>query len=137
MDVSSAAFWRKKLDTYPIYSKDGRLLAFEIENAYIGLRKIMAVLITISGVSNVRKRRLFGSPSDIHVEFMYLNKDFIVWEPYGDNSRYWIGPKKTEDATNEIRQIENAFKLYRPSFAVKLLGDLVLLKFRALFKQGQ
>lgn len=123
--------------TYPIYSKDGRLLAFEIENAYIGLRKIVDVLTRISGVSNVKRRRLFGYPSDIHIEFHYLDKAFIVLEPYGDSSRYWIGPKETEEICINLGEIENIFKLYKPPFLVKLLGDLVMLRFPSLFRQKQ
>jgi hypothetical protein len=123
------------MKTYPLYSKDGHSFAFEIDNAYITSRKIKAVLSQIDGVSDIRMRKPFSSPGDIHVEFRYLGTDFVVWEPYGDNSRYWIGPKDKEYASIEIAHIENAFILYNPPFAIKFLGDLVLFRFKDLFKK--
>jgi hypothetical protein len=38
-----------------------------------------------------------------------------VWEPYSDNSRYWIGPEdEAVGAVNDIAELECAFKYYKP-----------------------
>lgn len=117
------------------------MFAFEIENVYISPSKIAILLNSIDSVCDVRTRKLFRSPCDIHNEFKYLNKNFIVYEPYGDSSRYWIGPKDTEDKAIEIKDIENVFKKYKPLFIVKIFGDIISLNFRPLFerkrKRGQ
>ena len=83
------------MKTYPLIDekKGDRPFAFEIENAYVGTGTIARLLAEVDGVTDVRARKLFRGSSEIHVEFKYLNHDYIVWEPYGDNSRYWIGPK--------------------------------------------
>ncbi|MCY1562005.1 hypothetical protein D9M68_993370 [compost metagenome] len=52
----------------------------------------------------------------------------MVWEPFGDNSRYWIGPQEAERDV-DFATVEMAFKQYRPALLRKVLGDLIGLKF--------
>ena len=63
------------MKTYPVKDSDGHAFAFEIENAYIGPRKIAALLSEVDGVTDIRKRKLFREPSDSHVEFKYADTD--------------------------------------------------------------
>ena len=121
------------MKTYPLIDekKGDRPFAFEIENAYVGTGTIARLLAEVDGVTDVRARKLFRGSSEIHVEFKYLNHDYIVWEPYGDNSRYWIGPKNPEESAGDIGNVENAFKSYRPPFYREVIGDILTLR---LFK---
>ena len=121
------------MKTYPTRSDDGRLYAFEVENAYIGSRKIAEILEGLPDVSAVRVRRPFSSPSDARVFFRYRGIAYVVWEAYGDSSRYWFGPEDEEDKSLSIDDIEEAFTSYTPPIARKMLGDLVSLNFKALF----
>jgi hypothetical protein len=116
--------------TYPIVDekKSKRPFAFEIENAYVGIRTIARLLTEVDGVSDVRRRRLFSKWDEIHIWFKYANQTYVVWEPFGDNSRYWIGPKSPEEAI-DIRDVENAFKQHRPSFYREIAGDILSLRF--------
>ena len=54
-----------------------------------------------------------------------MNHDCIVWEPFGDNSRYWIGSKTLKEATLDMSKVETALKQYRPPFIRKILGDIL------------
>lgn len=115
---------------YPIVTEDGkRSSAFEIENVYIGPTRIADLLTEVHGVRDVQLRKLFSKSSDIHIEFNYHGLPYIVWEPYGDNSRYWIGPKDQITGTPDVTALEEAFKHYRPPFLRALLGDVLSLKF--------
>jgi len=71
----------------------------------------------------------------VRVSFNYLGTEYIVWEPYGDNSRYWIGPKQTDGQLLDIdiAPLANAFRDYDPPFLVKVFGDLITLNFKSLF----
>lgn len=120
------------MTTYPIRDSDGKIFAFEIENIYIGARKIAALLSTVGGVSDVRIRRMFSLSSEIHVEFRFQEKEFIVWEPYGDSSMYWVGPDNEVGNHVDIGDLEHLFQLYKPPTLVRLLGDLLSLKFLAI-----
>ena len=104
------------------------LYAFEIEQAYIGVRTVARLLTTIEGVSDLRLRRPFSASPDIHGEFTYRGKPFIVLEPYGDSSVYWIGPRDEENGTN-IQPLQGAFLSYVPPLHRRVIGDILSLRF--------
>jgi hypothetical protein len=121
------------MQTYPIMDSQGRYpFAFEIENVYIGLREIGRLLRQLDGISDVHVRKPFRRWEDIHVWFKYMNRDYIVQEPFGDNSRYWIGPKETVEKALDVTAIENVFRSYRPSLHRGIPGDVLTLR---LFKR--
>jgi hypothetical protein len=85
---------------------------------------------------------MFAKSRDIHVEFKYMGQAYIVWEPFGDNSRYWIGPADmvagTEDvpdiqSPSDLVRLEDAFKRYHPPFHRAFLGEIVTLRFITRF----
>lgn len=118
------------MKTYPVLAKDGsKSAAFEVENAYIGLRTISRLLGQVAGVTEVRPRQLFSGADDVHVEFKYMGTPFIVWEPYGDSSRYWIGPKEGTEASSECAALERVFSGYRPPLYRSIIGDVLTLRF--------
>lgn len=117
--------------TFPIggEKRGNHPFAFEIENAYVQPETITRILKGVEGVSRVRERMLFRKPYEIHVEFKYLGMDFVVWEPFGDTTRYWIGPKHPTSSPVSIDQVEHAFRRYRPPFYRQVIGDLLSLGF--------
>ena len=118
------------METYPIIDgkKVDSTFAFEIENAYVSPGTIAKLLAEVDGVTDVCKRKPFIGSSDIHIEFNYLNQAYIVWEPWGDSSRYWIGPKKSEEVVIDIGKLEAALKNYHPTLLRSLIGDLLNLR---------
>ncbi len=125
----------RSMNTYPIRAGDGRCWAFEIENAYIRPRRIAALLAGMGAVTDIRHRKPFSSSSDIHLRFQYQCREFVVWEPFGDNSRYWIGPADEKDTSIDVAELQTAFDRYAPSFPAKIFGDLMTLNFRSLFRR--
>lgn len=118
---------------YKLYRDNGHFFAFEIENAYIRPQKIAKLLESIAGVSDIHQGKKFNLPADVRVEFKYQGKDFIVWEPYGDNSRYWIGSESEDDI--DIRPLAAIFDEYQPPKIIKIFGDLITLNFKSLFRK--
>lgn len=123
------------LRTYELYRDDGYFLAFEIENVYVTPKKIVEVLSAVNGVTDVNLRKPLGASRDVHVVFKYLGIDYVVWEPFGDNSRYWIGPEheKDQQLDIDITPLSNAFREYEPPFLKKVFGDLITLNIKSLF----
>jgi len=122
------------MKTYTIKDNNGNPFAFEIDSVYISVRKLTKILSSLEKIRNIKTRRLFERNKENHIEFEYLDDPFVIWEPFGDNSRYWIGPKDTEKKTAKITDIEEILKSYKPPFLIKLLGDLILLNFKELFR---
>jgi hypothetical protein len=80
------------MDTFPLRDENGEVFAFEMPNSYfITSRGVARYFSLCPGVSIVRVRRPFAR-DDVHVQLEIQGDSFDVWEPYGDNSRYWIGP---------------------------------------------
>ncbi|MCL1142547.1 hypothetical protein [Shewanella gaetbuli] len=119
---------------YELLNDNGELFAFEIESVYMPLSQIANTLEKIEGVSQIRNRKMFSSQDEIHIRFKFNGIDYIVWEPYGDNSRFWLGPDRDEYDDN-IVEIFNLFRLYKPPFVTGLVGDLLSLDFKGLFRR--
>ena len=120
---------------YPLEDKNGCKIGFEIESSYISLRKIVEILSTVDKVSKIQTRRLFERSNGKHIEFEFEGEWFVVMEPFGDNSRYWIGPKDKPKISINLSDIENAFEEYSPSIILEIIGDLVSFKINKILKR--
>jgi hypothetical protein len=73
--------------THPTHDEEGQLFAFEI-SSLLGRRFACRIAASVPGArvlaSNLR--------SDVFCEFEVAGETFVIEEPFGDNSRYWIGP---------------------------------------------
>ncbi len=98
------------MKTYSSGADTAHLSSFEIEHAFITHRTIARLLNTVDGVSEVRCRPLFASWGDVRIVFKYFGHDYIAEEPFGDNSRYWIGPASADGDATRARDI-GAIKL--------------------------
>ena len=100
------------MKTYPIKDDNGRHLAFEIDNMDVWMRRITTLLSEVEGVTEIRKKWFFRGASEIHVDFKYNDTDFVVWEPYGDSSRYRICPKDDKGIGMDVTGIELVFQRF-------------------------
>ena len=121
--------------TYELRRDDDYFLAFEIENVYVRPKKVGEILSAVDGVTGVTVGKSSRESRDVHVKFKYQGIEYIVWEPFGDNSRYWIGPEQENGQSSDIdiAPLAKAFREYEPPFLVKVFGDLITLNFKSLF----
>ncbi len=81
------------MKTYDLLDEGGRLFAFEVSVLETDRRGICRVVQSIPGANLIRKPKLFSwFREEEFCEFEVDGEKFVAWEPYGDNSRYWIGP---------------------------------------------
>lgn len=126
------------MQTFPLTDPEsGVTYAFEIEMAYISPKRIAKLLAESPYTSNVKCRRLFGPDAETHVTFTYNGSNYIVWEPYGDNSRYWIGPKDEMERSVDITPIEDVFRIYKPPLIRRIIGNVLTLRFLSNSKDRQ
>jgi hypothetical protein len=113
------------MKTWPIVDEQGRTVAFEVSMIRIGLGEIAKVLQSLPGISQLHKRRPF-SHEEVHIQFNYRGMNYVVWEPFGDNSRYWIGPAdKTSVPAEDAAEIERAFRRYHSSLLKRFFGSMM------------
>ena len=103
--------------TLPIHKADGSLRGFEISLTWVSMGTIKRLLRSVDGVADV-KRQFF---SDDRLVFTYHGERCVVNEPFGDNSRYWIGLENPDASTLDIRPLHRVFEQYDGP-AVRALG---------------
>jgi hypothetical protein len=113
------------MKVYDLKDESGRIFAFEVAN--FGRRRVCRFVGTVPGVVVLRRQRYFQfSSEDDFCEFELQGQKFVISEPWGDNSRYWVGPKPPEWCP-EVERVRDAFAAYK--------ADELLLRgiFNALF----
>jgi hypothetical protein len=97
------------MKTYPIYMETEKLRGFEITSSWFRFGPLLKILKSVEGVTDV-KRQWFN---DDRVLFKFYGKNGIVNEPFGDNSRYWVGLEYPDESPDlNISSIHEAFKNY-------------------------
>ena len=97
------------MKTYDLHNNEGRLFAFEVDNAFLGRRGACRVIRSIPNVKILREPKFLSwFREEVFCEFELGGHTFEVWEPYGDNSRYWVGPEPVV-LTEQITDIRAAF----------------------------
>ena len=121
------------MQTHPNMDPDGRVLGFDVDVVYVSLGTIHRLLAGIEGVTDLFKRRPFSSFDEVHVRFRFHGIPCVVWEPFGDNSRYYIGCEGTDDETTDhtvdLAVIKQVFKSYQPPMHRKVIGDIITFQF--------
>jgi hypothetical protein len=97
------------LKTYPLRRDDGSVHAFEIGNAFISMGAIRRMLSSVDGVTSIKRQ----FRSDDRLTFSFNGVPWVVHEPWGDNSRYWVGPTEAKDHGFDVAPIHDVFARYR------------------------
>ena len=80
--------------TYDLKDEEGRVRAFEVDNIVLGRGGVAAVVGRLPGVRLIRRPRILSWwREEEFCEFEVEGVHFVASEPFGDNSRYWIGPR--------------------------------------------
>lgn len=98
---------------FDIPDAGGEPYAFEVSNLLLGRRRACQIVMRIPRVRIVSRPRLFSWwREDVFCAFELGGVPFRIEEPFGDNSRYWIGPSNGTTAS-ELRVIREAFRRAR------------------------
>jgi len=117
------------MKTYDIVDEHGRLTGFEVSNLLLSRHEAARIVEGVPGVTITRPvRRLFSSEpeSDEFCEFRLENLTFVLCEPFGDNSRYWVG-SQTGEPSNEVERVREAFLRVSPLLRPSGLARLAIL----------
>ena len=99
---------------YDQQDAEGRVISFEISNLLISRSGVCAVAETVPGALVIERPRPFmRTADDEFCEFEVDGQRFKAWEPFGDNSRYWIGPVPTRWCP-QTEAVRAAFAAHTP-----------------------
>ena len=77
---------------YDLHDDDGRIFAFEVNNFLNWRLGIIRIIAKIPGARITWRPSLSWFSPEVFCRFEIDGIEFEAWEPFGDNSRYWIGP---------------------------------------------
>jgi len=100
---------------YDLHDAEGRFFAFEVDNLRLERGELCDLVRTIPGATVVREPRFLSYwREDEFCEFEVNGQRFKAEEPFGDNSRYWIGPEPPRWCA-QLESVRQAFAAYNPS----------------------
>ena len=113
------------MKTYDLLDESGRLSAFEVSVLETDRRGVCRVVLSIPGAKLIRKPKWFSwFREEEFCEFEVDGEKFVAWEPYGDNSRYWIGPDPARPLP-QTQLVRDAFDAIGASRLFRWLGIVV------------
>jgi len=95
--------------TFDLTDDEHRVFAFEVGNTLLTRRKVCKIVSDIDGVTVLREPKVFRLSQEDDETFCEFEVDGVTFEacePFGDNSRYWIGPKngKWSPQSDKVRE---------------------------------
>lgn len=118
------------MKTYDLKNADGQIFAFEVDNCHLRRNGLCRLVARIPGCIVVRKPKLFRWPFNNEDEFCEFELDgvrFVALEPWGDSSRYWVGPKSEGTGhlkwSPQVDRVREAFVRANPLFGM-LFGNI-------------
>lgn len=114
------------MNTYSLRDEQsGALRAIEIDYMLIDIRQLRKLLATSPHVSHLSARRPFSRVGDVRLRFQYKGDPYVVTEPFGDNSRLWIGPEnEAGDCAEGLLEVQRLLQGYRPNLIRRFVADL-------------
>jgi len=95
---------------YDLHDREGRVFAFEVSNFWSTRSAVCRIASTSPGVRIVRRPKwLSWFREEVFCEFELDGITFVAWEPFGDNTRFWIGPEPTRWG-KQIDRVREAFR---------------------------
>ena len=93
------------MKTWDVHDADGRIVAFEVPSS-IGRSGAQRVARRIPGAKFLAVDS--SRPEGTFCEFEVEGVRFLFWEPFGDNSRFWIGSDPVRP-TPELATVRSMF----------------------------
>lgn len=101
------------MNTYDGHDNEGRLVYFEIPNALLSRRAACRLVAAIPNIQVTYRQHPFSFfGEDIFCRFELGGKQFEMWEPFGDNSRFHVATQPLE-ACAELETLKNVFANHR------------------------
>jgi hypothetical protein len=99
---------------YDLKDKDGRIFAFEIPNWRLSRNGVCKVVRSIPEAHVLRTPRFLSRfREEEFCGFEVYGQKFKAREPFGDNSRYWIGPEPPHWC-EQVEVARDAFARHKP-----------------------
>ncbi len=90
------------------HDTDGQLVYFEVPNTLLSRKAAVKIIKEIPNVEILKNYKR----DDIFCTFKLGNRVFEIMEPFGDNSRYYIG-EPIAQSSEELKMIKEKFSTHK------------------------
>jgi hypothetical protein len=102
------------LKVFDATDDSGDLVYFEVSNSLLSRHAAHKLVRDIPGTAVLtRPRRFAFFGDDVFCTFKLGDKEFIIWEPFGDNSRFHISTSPAAPCP-ELHLVRAQFLRYQP-----------------------
>jgi hypothetical protein len=98
------------MKVHDLKDSDGRVFAFEVPNTLLTRTGVCKIVRSLPGARLLSGRKELKDEE--FCEFEVQGQSFKAWEPFGDSSRYWIGPEPPTWC-EQISVVRDAFIRHR------------------------
>ena len=119
----------RSMNTVILAIDQGKIYSFSFENAYVTLGITRNILMNNPEISNIKLFRWSLTSGDKRITFRFRDIDYVIYEPFGDNSDYFVEPVDSKLGEVDLTDIQLLFEEYKPPILLKLVGDIISLKF--------
>jgi hypothetical protein len=114
------------MKTHDLKDKEGRVFAFEVSNSLLTRCGLCRLVSRIPGCRITKRPTPFmrwsSQEDERFCEFEVDGVPFVAREPWGDSSRFWIGPKTADGQTPAwsppVDRVREACQMARPLFGI-------------------
>jgi hypothetical protein len=102
-----------------MHNDDGVLTGFAVNNLFLRRRGVGRIIRSLTDARIIREQPPYrvGGRDDF-LEFVLDGITFLVIEPFGDNSEYWIVSEPTTGDSEQLRKAREAFRRHRSLFGL-------------------
>lgn len=97
------------MKTYDLKDAKGRVFAFEVPNTLLTRKRVCKIVQSLPGARLLSGRKELAEEE--FCTFEVQGQRFKALEPFGDSSRYWIGPEPPSWC-EQIALVRDAFIQY-------------------------
>jgi len=105
------------MKTTELRNDSGTVTGFSVRSTLLTRWGVPAIVRSILSARVVRKQQAFrlAGPDDF-CEFVVDGKTFLVIEPFGDNSEFWVVAEPPEPQCFPLTKVRGAFENYHGLF---------------------
>ena len=105
------------MKTEELKNDSGIVTGFSVGSTRLTRWGVPKIIGTIPGAQVIRKQRPFrlAGPDDF-CEFIVGGKTFLVIEPFGDNSQFWVVAEPPEAQCPSLAKVRGVFENYHGLF---------------------
>lgn len=89
----------------------GELIYFEVSKVLLSRKRAIKIIKSIPETKDIKE----NLREDVFCYFKLGGREFQIWEPFGDNSRFYVGEEESK-YSYQLVALKEKFEKHKPNF---------------------